>query len=66
MGRECRFMFLFPDRTKIVGPPQDLQVLRGNDAVLQCKFTVDHKLKQPTIQWKKDKQKIRSSAYDDK
>ncbi|XP_050960944.1 neural cell adhesion molecule L1.1 isoform X2 [Labeo rohita] len=54
------------NRTKIVGPPQDLQVLRGNDAVLQCKFTVDHKLKQPTIQWKKDKQKIRSSAYDDK
>ncbi|XP_058620145.1 neural cell adhesion molecule L1.1 isoform X2 [Onychostoma macrolepis] len=54
------------NRTKIVDPPQDLQVLRGDDAVLQCKYTVDHKLKQPTIQWKKDKHKITSSANDDK
>uniref|UniRef100_A0A8C2AUK0 Neural cell adhesion molecule L1 n=1 Tax=Cyprinus carpio TaxID=7962 RepID=A0A8C2AUK0_CYPCA len=54
------------NRTKIVDPPQDLRVLRGNDAVLHCKFTVDHKLKQPTIQWKKDKHKITSSANDDK
>uniref|UniRef100_A0A8C1P9Q8 Neural cell adhesion molecule L1 n=1 Tax=Cyprinus carpio TaxID=7962 RepID=A0A8C1P9Q8_CYPCA len=29
------------NRTKIVDPPQDLRVLRGNDAVLHCKFTVD-------------------------
>uniref|UniRef100_A0A8C2D724 Neural cell adhesion molecule L1 n=1 Tax=Cyprinus carpio TaxID=7962 RepID=A0A8C2D724_CYPCA len=63
---ECRFMLLSPDRTKIVDPPQDLRVLRGDDAVLQCKYTVDHKLKQPTIQWKKDKHKITSSANDDK
>uniref|UniRef100_A0A672SK69 Neural cell adhesion molecule L1.1-like n=1 Tax=Sinocyclocheilus grahami TaxID=75366 RepID=A0A672SK69_SINGR len=54
------------NRTKIVDPPQDLRVLRGDDAVLQCKYTVDHKLKQPTIQWKKDKHKITSSANDDK
>ncbi|XP_016426951.1 neural cell adhesion molecule L1.1-like [Sinocyclocheilus rhinocerous] len=54
------------NRTTIVDPPQDLRVLRGDDAVLQCKYTVDHKLKQPTIQWKKDKHKITSSANDDK
>uniref|UniRef100_A0A671P864 Neural cell adhesion molecule L1 n=1 Tax=Sinocyclocheilus anshuiensis TaxID=1608454 RepID=A0A671P864_9TELE len=54
------------NRTKIVDPPQDLRVLCGNDAVLHCKYTVDHKLKQPTIQWKKDKHKITSSANDDK
>ncbi|XP_016145729.1 neural cell adhesion molecule L1.1-like [Sinocyclocheilus grahami] len=54
------------NRTKIVNPPQDLRVLRGIDAVLHCKYTVDHKLKQPTIQWKKDKHKITSSANDDK
>ncbi|XP_052449660.1 neural cell adhesion molecule L1.1 isoform X1 [Carassius gibelio] len=54
------------NRTKIVDPPQDLRVLRGDDAVLQCRFTVDHMLKQPTIQWKKDKHKITSSANDDK
>ncbi len=66
MGCECRFMLLSPDRTKIVDPPQDLQVLREDDAVLQCKYTVDHKLKQPTIQWKKDKHKITSSANNDK
>lgn len=66
MAHECGFMLLSTDRTKIVDPPQDLRVLRGNDAVLHCKFTVDHKLKQPTIQWKKDKHKITSSANDDK
>ncbi|XP_043092354.1 neural cell adhesion molecule L1.1 isoform X2 [Puntigrus tetrazona] len=54
------------NRTKIVESPQDLRVLRGDDAVLQCKYTVDHKLKQPTIQWKKDKHKLTSSANDDK
>ncbi|KAK2886193.1 hypothetical protein Q8A67_017030 [Cirrhinus molitorella] len=54
------------NRTKIVGPPQDLWVLRGNDAILQCKYTMDHRLKLPTIQWKKDKQKITSSAVDNR
>ncbi|XP_042610157.1 neural cell adhesion molecule L1.1-like [Cyprinus carpio] len=66
MAHECGFMLLSTDRTKIVDPPQDLRVLRGNDAVLHCKFTVDRKLKQPTIQWKKDKHKITSSDNDDK
>ncbi|XP_051737186.1 neural cell adhesion molecule L1.1 isoform X1 [Ctenopharyngodon idella] len=54
------------NRTKIVDPPQNLQVVRGNDVVLQCKFTVDHKLKHPTIQWKKDGHKISASSNDDK
>ncbi|XP_073669092.1 neural cell adhesion molecule L1.1 [Paramisgurnus dabryanus] len=54
------------NRTKIVAPPQHLRVIRGNDAVLQCKFSVDHRLKHPTIQWKKDGHKIAASANDDK
>ncbi|KAK7131749.1 hypothetical protein R3I93_018344 [Phoxinus phoxinus] len=52
------------NRTKIVDPPQDLHVVRGNDAVLQCKYTVDHKLKDPTVQWKKDGHKITTSPDD--
>ncbi|XP_073731002.1 protein sidekick-2 isoform X8 [Misgurnus anguillicaudatus] len=54
------------DRTKIMAPPQHLRVVRGNDAVLQCKYSVDHKLKHLTLQWKKDGQKIAASANDDK
>ncbi|XP_056117307.1 neural cell adhesion molecule L1.1 isoform X2 [Rhinichthys klamathensis goyatoka] len=51
------------NRTKIVDPPQDIRVVRGNDAVLQCKYTVDHKFKDPTVQWKKDGHKI-TTSYD--
>ncbi|XP_051516368.1 neural cell adhesion molecule L1.1 [Myxocyprinus asiaticus] len=54
------------NKTKIVDPPQDLRVVRGNDLVLQCKYTVDLQLKYPTIQWKKDGHKITASANDDK
>ncbi|KAI2643870.1 hypothetical protein H4Q32_024888 [Labeo rohita] len=38
----------------------------NNSISAELEVLMDHKLKQPTIQWKKDKQKIRSSAYDDK
>jgi len=60
MSHEC--LFVSPDRTKIVDPPQDLRVVRGNDAVLQCKYTVDHMFKDPTVQWKKDGHKITTSS----
>lgn len=55
-----------PDRTKIVAPPQDVQVIRGKDALLQCKYRVDQQIKYPTIQWKKNGYKILASANDDK
>ncbi|XP_051517191.1 neural cell adhesion molecule L1.1-like [Myxocyprinus asiaticus] len=50
------------NRTKIVDPPQDLRVVRGNDVVLHCKYTLDQQLKYPTIQWKKEGYKIPASA----
>ncbi|NP_571458.1 neural cell adhesion molecule L1.1 precursor [Danio rerio] len=54
------------NRTKIVGPPQNLHVIRGSDAILHCKYTVDHNLKSPTVQWKKDGHKITASTSNDK
>ncbi|XP_057219100.1 neural cell adhesion molecule L1.1 isoform X2 [Triplophysa rosa] len=52
--------------TKIVAPPQDLQVIRGMDALIQCKYSWDKRLKSPAIQWKKDGHKISASANHDK
>ncbi|CAM4684069.1 unnamed protein product [Leuciscus chuanchicus] len=60
-NRSIRAELKVLNRTKIVDPPQDLHVVRGNDAVLQCKYTVDHELKDPTVQWKKDGRKIDTS-----
>ncbi|KAA0707341.1 Neural cell adhesion molecule L1.1 [Triplophysa tibetana] len=51
------------NRTIIVAPTQDLQVIRGKDALIQCKYRWDTRLKPPTIQWKKDGQKISASKY---
>ncbi|XP_051947701.1 neural cell adhesion molecule L1.1 [Xyrauchen texanus] len=50
------------NRTKIVDPPQDLRVVRGNDVILHCKYILDHQLKDHTIQWKKEGHNIPASA----
>ncbi|XP_072552144.1 neural cell adhesion molecule L1.1 isoform X2 [Salminus brasiliensis] len=59
-------MLVVMNRTQIINPPQDLHVLRGQSAVLQCEYQVDLELRDPTILWRKDGQKIMTSAQDDK
>uniref|UniRef100_A0A3B1IJE2 Neural adhesion molecule L1.1 n=1 Tax=Astyanax mexicanus TaxID=7994 RepID=A0A3B1IJE2_ASTMX len=54
------------NRTRIINPPQDLHVPRGQAAVLQCEYQVDQELLDPTILWRKDNNKIMTSAQDDK
>ncbi|KAI4872671.1 hypothetical protein NFI96_004120 [Prochilodus magdalenae] len=54
------------NRTRIISPPQDLQVHRGHSAVLQCLYEVDLQLMDPVIQWKKNGAEIKMSAQDDK
>ncbi|KAK1801615.1 hypothetical protein P4O66_022186 [Electrophorus voltai] len=54
------------NRTQITNPPKDLLVLRGESAILHCQFHVDVQLLDPTVQWRKDNQKIAQSPQDDK
>ncbi|XP_017571081.1 neural cell adhesion molecule L1.1 isoform X3 [Pygocentrus nattereri] len=54
------------NRTQIISPPRHLQVLRGQSGVMQCQYEVDLQLKDPTIVWRKNGQKITTSAQDDK
>uniref|UniRef100_A0AAY5EVQ5 Neural cell adhesion molecule L1.1 n=1 Tax=Electrophorus electricus TaxID=8005 RepID=A0AAY5EVQ5_ELEEL len=54
------------NRTQITNPPKDLLVLRGESAILHCQFHVDVQLLDPTVQWRKDNQKIAQSPQDNK
>ncbi|KAG7521394.1 neural cell adhesion molecule L1-like isoform X2 [Solea senegalensis] len=52
------------NRTMIVTPPQDLHVLRGNSAVLDCHFLKDSRLHRPQVVWRKNGQKLQESGLE--
>ncbi|XP_062871146.1 neural cell adhesion molecule L1.1 [Trichomycterus rosablanca] len=54
------------NNTRIIAHPQNARELRGQHVVLQCEYEVDERLDDPVIQWRRDGQKITSSAQDDK
>lgn len=52
-------MFLFlSDRTVILKGPEDIQVLRGDSALLDCHFYKDPGLHKYEVIWKKDGSQI--------
>uniref|UniRef100_A0A3Q1B9B8 Neural cell adhesion molecule L1.1-like n=1 Tax=Amphiprion ocellaris TaxID=80972 RepID=A0A3Q1B9B8_AMPOC len=54
------------NRTVIHSGPQDLQLLRGSDALLDCSFYKDPRLHDVQVVWKKNGQKLQESSPDDK
>ncbi|KAM9350460.1 neural cell adhesion molecule L1.1-like [Symphorus nematophorus] len=54
------------NRTVILTSPQDVRVLRGSDALLDCHFSRDAQLHHYQIVWRKNGQKLQESSPDDK
>uniref|UniRef100_A0A3P8TXX1 Neural cell adhesion molecule L1 n=1 Tax=Amphiprion percula TaxID=161767 RepID=A0A3P8TXX1_AMPPE len=54
------------NRTVIHSGPQDLQLLRGSDALLDCSFYKDPRLHDVQVVWKKNGHKLQESSPDDK
>ncbi|KAF0036032.1 hypothetical protein F2P81_011344 [Scophthalmus maximus] len=54
------------DRTEILTSPQDVRVLSGSSALLDCRFYKDPRLLDYQIVWRKDGQKLQESSPDDK
>ncbi|GAA6229497.1 neural cell adhesion molecule L1-like isoform X3 [Lates japonicus] len=54
------------NRTVILTRPQDVRVLRGTNALLDCDFFKDPRLYHYQIVWRKDGQKLQESSPDDK
>ncbi|XP_060794599.1 neural cell adhesion molecule L1.1 isoform X2 [Neoarius graeffei] len=52
------------NKTRIVSPLQNLQVLRGKSLVWPCRYEVDANLYNASIQWKKDSSIITQSSPD--
>lgn len=58
--------FFVIDPTKIVTPPQDINIKRGSMAELICKVQYDHSFTDELkILWKKDEEEIDSSNTED-
>lgn len=54
------------NRTVVVSPPQDLKVQPGHTATFHCVYSVDSKISDHFIQWRKNEQKIFESHSDDR
>uniref|UniRef100_A0A8D3B0Y5 Neural cell adhesion molecule L1.1-like n=1 Tax=Scophthalmus maximus TaxID=52904 RepID=A0A8D3B0Y5_SCOMX len=54
------------NRTEILTSPQDVRVLSGSSALLDCRFYKDPRLLDYQIVWRKDGQKLQESSPDDK
>ncbi|XP_059188930.1 neural cell adhesion molecule L1.1-like isoform X2 [Centropristis striata] len=54
------------NRTVILTGPQDVRVLRGSSALLDCSFYKDPQLVETQIVWRRDGQKLQESLQDDK
>lgn len=54
------------DRTVILTGPQDIRVVRGSSALLDCHFYRDPRLLDYQVVWKKDGHKLLESSSDDK
>ncbi|KAK5864078.1 hypothetical protein PBY51_001051 [Eleginops maclovinus] len=54
------------NQTVILNGPQDVRVLRGSSALLDCVFEKDPRLVKYQIVWKKAEQKMQESSPDDK
>lgn len=54
------------DQTVILNGPQDVRVLRGSSALLDCVFQKDPRLIKYQIVWKKAEHKMQESSPDDK
>ncbi|XP_069382066.1 neural cell adhesion molecule L1.1-like isoform X2 [Paralichthys olivaceus] len=54
------------NRTVILTSPQDVRVLRGTSALLDCRFYRDPQLLNYQIVWKKDGQKLQETSESDK
>lgn len=54
------------NRTVIHSGPQDLRLLRGSDALLDCRFYKDPRLHDVQVVWKKNRHKLQESSPDDK
>ncbi|XP_070411609.1 neural cell adhesion molecule L1.1 isoform X2 [Nothobranchius furzeri] len=54
------------NQTMILSPPQNIQILKGETAVLHCGFYKDPKLHDYQVQWKKDGHRILGSSHDDR
>ncbi|XP_061122230.1 neural cell adhesion molecule L1.1-like isoform X1 [Syngnathus typhle] len=54
------------NKTTIISGPQDVRALRGENALLDCRFRKDPRLQRYQIVWRKDGQKLYESSPDDK